>query len=1404
MHKNYTYMNEKIFLKGGIDVSDVLRMLTPQASPDSLRALLHASKNFYNLHTKRYLGYTDIDGLKYVGTFENFGSEMLFETRKLRMNRPPVEVVRPSEYLSYYFDITASNFINTYNQQNMIAAVLKKDVLLPNHKYTIRFNKVSTACILRAKAYSNQGVQYSAFQMTYENPIIIIDDETEVELFVQKRANQNDDRHVTWYIQFDEVFNDLFEKKTDGSGDRYIEGDLSKFIDVPAFMFCLKDMRMLPEVQFYGKIDDEEVGNKDWTMSHPLLEFGTDGNDITRLYPCVYEANVPKLFPTGYWMLHVHGDFFSTNPNDNRNMTTSIHKIGYIHYQDGTNVPDFEYWMTYDEHYVRISFLETLKYDDGTPRNVLGWQFRKPVEGDPDYDGMTYNNPIVAYINLDVFASNQQIIPNETSEFIPAFVVSFKDAYFHPYENEINNMDAGIHIDFTSDFSDHSVSKKYGVAHDLCEFDGLPKYYSYYLDRTIHHSHIELFTIRDNANVRNQHAMDKQTAAIIIDSGVPVNDYTEITEDMKPVIVYDLPQSLRYKTIDENIVSDLNHLSDIVAIDGNHFADINTPGHEEEYAKLPRFIYHGNRHFSTGMVEFDPDMEYARVFVISNDPSSYENNATAKNPKAERTFARICDIPSSYVQLEHIPNQSPTIVIDDQYVRQPASFNESLFNRLWNGNHSQAFLIGHYKPSPTPGTAPMIWIGSIALLKQIGYYESVIARCGYVPTPQRTVSLGDINDLNGITISPGQSYAVDDTFGFNIGGIFIKGIVDEVDHTGGIVRFRLMKNNTVPDQEWVFPDVDIPVTNFDGSITYFQTDALSGNGSGAKIKIEIPQSLVDFTDLNKRIRAEEPDWAYSYIWRPFDSAGVCAIEYDFVHRKWDEQNIVQLTGDLDIGDIYYENDINRDQRTVSASMLYNMLMNRNVESDQIMEYANGKKSISLQTKQSPFNPGNSDDISIEDLLSGADISTKVSNTGMNVYHSFISVVPTNDRQKYTVLTWMYDMNASYIESRGNGNLIFPKFSGMHVDSYDNTVSSIKFNINEFGHVIPFMYDPYHMTIDSYVIDDKIKLSEQKTIDIPSMIPMDIENYPDDIITPYIGSTASFNLYYFTHNNLVDTMSSHLKTLWDTPTEELITDIEGFFGNDNIISKYYDYEEKDYIVNNEYREGDLIVYHSIPYVTYAENTTYATNTIVMEYGTRKLYRVLKGYVSATSAMSGDLTPIEYDVKHGYLSYIGIKPIENTDYTYNVIKAFKATTIDADLADGKIVYIGPSAKRQAAVNYLMENHYRLGELKYREGIRLYTQKGESLITDPSDPIGGFVPLMDVLHENVTINGTRKMKVDPLYVFKIDEIMDTDNLNKFRLFDHDIDISSKSLLIVKQSDGSYKKFVFHNDRWEWDYTI
>ena len=77
-------------------------------SPDSLRKTTQLLKNMYDLHTKRYCGYEDINGCQYVGTVENFGSEMLFETRKLLMNKPPLKNIFIENTFDFYFDIQYS------------------------------------------------------------------------------------------------------------------------------------------------------------------------------------------------------------------------------------------------------------------------------------------------------------------------------------------------------------------------------------------------------------------------------------------------------------------------------------------------------------------------------------------------------------------------------------------------------------------------------------------------------------------------------------------------------------------------------------------------------------------------------------------------------------------------------------------------------------------------------------------------------------------------------------------------------------------------------------------------------------------------------------------------------------------------------------------------------------------------------------------------------------------------------------------------------------------------------------------------------------------------------------------------------------------------------------------------
>ena len=76
--------------------------------PDSLRKTTQLLKNLYDLHTKRYCGYEDINGSQYAGTVENFGSEMLLEARKMLMDKPSLKNIFIENSFDFYFDIQYS------------------------------------------------------------------------------------------------------------------------------------------------------------------------------------------------------------------------------------------------------------------------------------------------------------------------------------------------------------------------------------------------------------------------------------------------------------------------------------------------------------------------------------------------------------------------------------------------------------------------------------------------------------------------------------------------------------------------------------------------------------------------------------------------------------------------------------------------------------------------------------------------------------------------------------------------------------------------------------------------------------------------------------------------------------------------------------------------------------------------------------------------------------------------------------------------------------------------------------------------------------------------------------------------------------------------------------------------
>ena len=122
--------------------NEVVREVNPIVSPDSIRASLNFLNAFNETHTKRFCSREDANGCKYIGTTENFGDEILIESRKLKMDKPSLKKVFNVNTFEDYFDIDFSDLMESYYQQNMLVALLKKDVLVHGSEYLLKFENV--------------------------------------------------------------------------------------------------------------------------------------------------------------------------------------------------------------------------------------------------------------------------------------------------------------------------------------------------------------------------------------------------------------------------------------------------------------------------------------------------------------------------------------------------------------------------------------------------------------------------------------------------------------------------------------------------------------------------------------------------------------------------------------------------------------------------------------------------------------------------------------------------------------------------------------------------------------------------------------------------------------------------------------------------------------------------------------------------------------------------------------------------------------------------------------------------------------------------------------------------------------------------------------------------------------
>ena len=891
-----------------------IREAIPIMSPDSLRASLDFLKKFNDTHPKRNTLYTDTDGNKFVGTTENLGDEILIESRKLILDKSSLKKVFEENTFSEYFDIGYSELIENREQQNMMVALLKDKVFSANKTYQIIFSNCKLEKFIRAKADGliSSGYNYAVindeFYVTEDCPKLMITDTTDssvIEYDLKLKTNDSYGKYMwhkcastdlmvdsitevssnnfsviinldhkwknlpfVWYI------NDYFKYKKDLVFEKEFD------IDTSAFM----NLDILPMLPYIDEICDE-VAN---------IKVGTDSQGLEHLYVDIIpyeETSVYNLFE------HRHSDeemfircyAYGMNDSDGKidafkkNPTVDLRKFTVELYFHNSELPVGGWMRVCAKHYSFNN--DEIKVCIDTNHNGWADDLWKPAVNDNQHCMKRY----------DIDGSGD----------LKANIVSLFNVYDKQdiFDNESMS---GIHISTGTEYNNHSIIKDTGNIHDLDKFDGLPKYFGILHDRTMHKSHIDLYSIRGLYNDLNQGIMDKQTAGIILDSGIP---QTEIItpEDMPVSIYYDGIEDDGYihRTNEELVTDERNCLTDTVYVSEGLFGNAQNPQH----ATCQKFVYHGNGYFSLGIAKLDPEYEYARVYAVTNDPIKYLNNLL--NPRPARTLARICDIPTDFHDLIREEYNIPHTLFDpSHYVVNRCSYKATDLDTLINKRNMGPVYYASESPIadqirrdqfifPYSAGGPGVWWPSEDIFAEFGKWTNFDNKA-------------DLTEFSYSIEDDGSEYSQGDTFYIMIGGLQITGTVDTVSAGGNVTGITLNINSNTP---LVSP------YNIETNPCSFEAISIDGNGTGLIIELscsdEYYNSLWEYP-------TEETQEVQAYMYD--DIGNIWLWTFDYENRRWIRR--VQVTGETDTNNVYDEG--NRRRRSLGDALIHNIVRDNKI------------------------------------------------------------------------------------------------------------------------------------------------------------------------------------------------------------------------------------------------------------------------------------------------------------------------------------------------------------------------------------------------------------------------------------------------------------------------------------------
>lgn len=280
-----------------------------------------------------------------------------------------------------------------------------------------------------------------------------------------------------------------------------------------------------------------------------------------------------------------------------------------------------------------------------------------------------------------------------------------------------------------------------------------------------------------------------------------------------------------------------------------------------------------------------PTEQIGRVYVLSNDSPRYINNRNVQNPKPDRTLARICDIPTSVMQLSNIHGLAPTSVVDKKYIRSEASYTEADQEYVYNGSKDRWVRPIHVDS----GDVPIVFrpeqngnhfvFESMELLKAVDLTNRndfrVIQRLNQSTTPDH-VKIDSIAE-------PGTGYSVDSMGIIVVGGYSFTYVVESVNDSGGVLTASIGSNDD--------PNAKINLANFDfatngsGRTTEYGTSPI-GDTTGTGLKVRL---IVDNYKSLQPFKGPVFEDLYAFV---RDNKGIWMCTYNTSTKQWNKVELV--------------------------------------------------------------------------------------------------------------------------------------------------------------------------------------------------------------------------------------------------------------------------------------------------------------------------------------------------------------------------------------------------------------------------------------------------------------------------------------------------------------------------------